>query len=166
MIRPAKISEIDDILEITRACANYMMAKGIYQWNEQYPSKLHLELDMERNELFVKTINGSIVGAIVISEHMDEEYLPVQWLTKNEKNIYIHRLCVHPKYQGEGYAQKMMSYAEDHAKKNGFVSVRLDTFSQNKRNQKFYETRGYQRLGDVHFPEQSEYAFHCYELVL
>jgi ribosomal protein S18 acetylase RimI-like enzyme len=97
---------------------------------------------------------------------MDKEYIPIQWLTANQNNIYIHRLSIHPNYQGKGHAQKLMGFAEDYAKQNGFASVRLDTFSQNKRNQKFYETRGYQKLGDIFFPKQSEHPFHCYELVL
>jgi len=59
-----------------------------------------------------------------------------------------------------------MNFAENHARKNGFTSIRLDTFSQNTANQKFYETRGYQKLGDIYFPKQSEHPFHCYELIL
>jgi len=59
-----------------------------------------------------------------------------------------------------------MNFAEKYARDNNFTSVRLDTFSQNKRNQKFYETRGYQRLGDIYFPKQSKHPFHCYELKL
>lgn len=166
MIRSAKIPEINDILEITKACTKSMIEKGIYQWNDHYPSRAAFELDVERNELYVKVKQGSIIGAIVISTHMDEEYVPVKWLTPNDGNIYIHRLCVHPIEQGNGHAQHMMQFAEDLARENGSASVRLDTFSQNKRNQKFYEARGYKRLGDVFFPMQSEYPFHCYELVL
>lgn len=97
---------------------------------------------------------------------MDKEYVPVNWLTKNENNIYIHRLAVHPKSQGKGYAQQLMGFAEDYAIENSYSSIRLDTFSQNKRNQKFYELRGYKRLGDIYFLKQSKYPFHCYELVL
>ena len=82
------------------------------------------------------------------------------------RNIYIHRLGVHPNRQGKGYAQQMMQFAENHARDNGFISVRLDTFSQNARNQRFYEKRGFQKLGDIFFPKQSEHPFHCYELVL
>jgi len=166
MIRRAKISEIDDILEITKACAQFMAQKGIHQWNEHYPSRNAFEKDVERNELYVKEKDRKIIGGIVISDFMDEEYLPIKWLTKNDRNIYIHRVCIHPKEQGKGHAQAMMDYAEDYAKKNAFSSVRLDTFSQNGRNQKFYEIRGYQKLGDVFFPKQSVHPFHCYELVL
>ena len=59
-----------------------------------------------------------------------------------------------------------MTFAENYARANQYSSVRLDTFSQNKRNQLFYETRGYHKLGDIYFPEQSDDHFHCYELVL
>ncbi len=166
MIRHAKILEIPDILLLSKACASYMISKGIYQWNEHYPSKEAFEKDIERKELYILEIDNELVGMIVISTFMDEEYLPIEWLTPNQNNNYIHRLAVHPDFQGKGYAQQLMDFAENDTKEKGFASVRLDTFSQNKRNQKFYETRGYQKLGDIFFPKQSKFPFHCYELVL
>lgn len=166
MIRHAKISEIPDILVITKACAHYMMDKGIYQWNEAYPSAEAFEKDIERNELFVLEVAKNVIGTVVVSTLMDNEYMPVKWLTPNSNNVYIHRLAIDPKFQRKGYAQKLMAFTENLARKNGFISVRLDTFSQNNRNQKFYETRGYQRLEDIYYPKQSEQPFHCYELVL
>ncbi len=166
MIRSAKISEIPEIMLITKACAEHMIKKGIHQWNEHYPHKRTFELDVARNELYVLVLEGKISGTIVISTIMDEEYIPIKWDTPNENNVYIHRLSVRPELQGKGYARKLMDYAEAHARDNGFVSVRLDTFSQNKRNQKFYEARGYKKLTDIYFPKQSTHPFHCYELVL
>jgi len=166
MIRHAKISEIKDILNITRACAAKMSDNGIFQWNENYPSESTFLNDLKRNELYVKEIKGKVIGTIVISTLMDEEYVPVQWLTPNGNSIYIHRLSVDPMYQGKGFAQELMDFGEAYSKSNGFVSVRLDTFSQNKRNQRFYEQRGYQKLDNIFFPKQSTHPFHCYELVL
>ena len=166
MIRPAKITEITNILTLTKDCAKHMIDKGIYQWNEHYPSRHAFEEDIKRNELFVLEINKEIQGTVVISTLMDDEYFPINWLTPNGNNIYIHRLSVHPKLQGQGYAQQLMAFAEQYTKDKGHVSVRLDTFSQNKRNQFFYEARGYHRLGDIYFPKQSEHPFHCYELVV
>jgi ribosomal protein S18 acetylase RimI-like enzyme len=144
-----------------------MILNGIYQWNEHYPSATAFENDIERNELYVLDEDQKVIGSIVISTQIDEEYKPVKWLVSNsKKSVYIHRLSIDPNHQGKGHAQKLMNFAENHAKENGFVSVRLDTFSQNKRNQRFYEKRGYQRLEDIFYPNQSEYPFHCYELVL
>lgn len=166
MIRLAKNLEIPHILNITKACAKSMINQGIYQWNEHYPSQEAFERDIARKELYVLEVDNKILGTIVISTYMDEEYLPIKWLTTNQRNIYIHRLAVHPEEQKKGYAQKLMDFAEDYARKEGFASVRLDTFSQNSRNNTFYQARGYQKLGDIFFPKQSEFPFHCYELIL
>ena len=165
MIEHAKISEIPEILRLTRACAQTMIANGIYQWNEHYPSKGAFENDIKREELYVLKENNLIIGTIVISNFMDEEYAPIEWLTPNENNYYVHRLSVHPERQGKGYARQLMDYAEAFAKAKKATSIRLDTFSKNQRNQRFYEARGYQRLGNIFFPKQSEHPFYCYELV-
>ena len=166
MIQPAKISQINDILSMTNACRIAMEANGIFQWTLDYPSREAFENDVLRNELFVLITDEKLKGCIVISRLMDTEYEEVSWLTPTENNYYIHRLAVHPTVQGKGYARQLMAFAEKYAKDNKAVSVRLDTFSQNKRNQKFYEQRGYVKLGDIHFPNQSEHPFHCYELIL
>jgi ribosomal protein S18 acetylase RimI-like enzyme len=166
MIRKATNKDIDSILNLTKACAKFMIDKGIYQWNEHYPSKQAFENDVFRNELYVLEIQSKIVGCIVISVFMDEEYFPIKWLTPNDNNLYIHRLAIHPKHQGKGFAQKLMDFAENFARKTQASSIRLDTFSQNKRNQIFYELRNYKQLGEIYFPKQSEFPFYCYELVL
>ena len=143
-----------------------MISKNIFQWNEFYPSKEAFLKDVKRDELYILELENNIIGCVVISTLMDDEYLPISWLSENDNNIYIHRLAIHPKHQKKGYAKKLMNYAEAYAKENNYVSVRLDTFSQNKRNQKFYESRGYKRLGDIFFPKQSNHPFYCYELIL
>ncbi|OUS01530.1 GNAT family N-acetyltransferase [Flavobacteriales bacterium 33_180_T64] len=165
MIRKATLNDIDAILEITNACATHMINQHIFQWNQHYPNSAAFEKDINRGELYVLEIKNNISGCIVISTLMDKEYYPIKWLTKNENNIYIHRLAINPQYQGQGQAQYLMSFAESFAKENAYTSVRLDTFSQNKRNQNFYDLRGYHKLGDIYFPNQSKFPFHCYELV-
>ena len=166
MIRIAKKEEIDQILEITKACAESLISQKIYQWSEVYPSKEAFEKDIKRNELYVIIKKEEIVGCITITPEIDEEYILINWLTPNKNNLYVHRLAVHPKYQGKGFAQKLMDFTETFAIKNKFKSIRLDTFSKNKRNQKFYELRGYQKLGNCNFPNQSKDPFYCYEMVL
>ena len=166
MIRKAEEIDIEPIISMTKACAKTMVAKGIYQWNEHYPNTNAFINDIKRDELYALEIASQVVGCIVISTYMDKEYAPIKWLTKNGTHIYIHRLTIHPEIQGKGYAQNLMAFAEQFAIETNYSSIRLDTFSQNKRNQKFYELRGYKQLDDIYFPKQSEYPFHCYELVL
>ena len=166
MIRKAEKTDIKSLINITKSCAKSMIGKGIFQWNKHYPSQSVFINDLDRQELYVLEVNYKIIGCIVISTFIDEEYVPVKWLTPNKNNIYIHRLAIHPNLQGKGYAQQLMTFAEQLAIENNYSSIRLDTFSQNKRNQKFYELRGYKKLEDIYFPKQSNFPFHCYELIL
>ena len=163
MIRIAKLAEIEQTMEITRACANKMTSEGIFQWNNFYPNKEAFQKDVSRNELYVLLIESHIIGCIVISSEKDPEYSEIDWLNIDTTHYYIHRLAIHPDFQKMGYAKKLMDFAEALAMKNKIASIRLDTFSKNHRNQKFYETRGYSRLGNIFFPSQSEHPFYCYE---
>jgi len=163
MIRLAKKEEILKLLAITRSCAAEMISRKIFQWNDQYPSKTAFENDLKRKELYVITSEENIIGCIVLTPKMDEEYLPIKWLTPNKNNLYVHRLAIHPDFQGKDFAQKLMNFAEAFAIKNNYSSIRLDTFSKNARNQKFYELRGYKKLDKIYFPKQSKFPFYCYE---
>ncbi|MFT4699277.1 MAG: ribosomal protein S18 acetylase RimI-like enzyme [Flavobacteriaceae bacterium] len=166
MIRLAEIEEIPEILSVTKACANHMISNKIFQWNEGYPSQSAFENDILRNELYVFLLNENLIGTLVLTPKMDEEYIPIKWRTQSKNNLYIHRLSIHPKHQGKGFAQQLMDFAESFAIENNYSSIRLDTFSKNLRNQKFYELRDYIKTGIVFFPNQSSAPFYCYEKVL
>ncbi|MBZ9629610.1 GNAT family N-acetyltransferase [Salegentibacter sp. LM13S] len=164
MIRKANLEDLNEIKKLTEACAEALQQQNIHQWNEHYPSREKLQNDIQREELFVYEIEEDrIIAIMVLTPKMDAVYENIQWLTETDKNLYIHRLATHPKFWGKGYARKMMDFAEEFAKNQNSTSIRLDTFSKNIRNLKFYENRGYERLGDVYFPHKNEYPFHCYE---
>jgi len=167
MIREATVNDLDAILKITKSCAKKLVSKNIFQWNEYYPNRNVFENDLYNKWLYVTVKENKVIGSVCVSDLIDDEYATVKWLTpNNNNNIYIHRLAVDPDYQGVGYAQKMMSFAEEFAKKNKYKSIRLDTFSKNMKNQKFYKQRSYKKLGEIFFPNQSMYPFYCYELLL
>jgi ribosomal protein S18 acetylase RimI-like enzyme len=165
-IKKATKEDLEELYSITKSCSKHMIEKGIFQWNEWYPSKEVLQKDIDLQQLWKLVDTNIIVGIIVLTEIEDAAYKKVQWSAKNTKNVYIHRLAVLPDFQGKGYAQKLMNFAENYAKENKYDSIRLDTFSQNPKIQKFYEKRKYERLKSIYFPNQSEHPFYCYELVL
>jgi ribosomal protein S18 acetylase RimI-like enzyme len=165
-IRLATNKDINRIIEITNACAKHMISQNIFQWNEQYPNKEIFNQDVLNECLFVLVENNSVIGCLCISNEMDEVYKNVKWLTKNKKNIYLHRLAVHPTFQGKGYAISLMNYAERFTLKNGYESIRLDTFSGNPKNNKFYKLQGYTKLEKIFFRKQSHLPFYCYEKII
>ena len=166
MIRKATLKDLDAILKITKSCAEEMISKNIFQWNDSYPNRKAFENDIHNDRLYVREEKRKIIGSICVSDFMDEEYISVKWLSTNNNNIYIHRLAVDPTSQGQGFGQDMMNFAENFAKRKNYQSIRLDTFSMNVRNQRFYKQRGYRRLGSIFFPNQSKEPFYCYELIL
>lgn len=165
-IEKASERDLGNIFALTKSCAKLLISQGIFQWNEHYPSKEVLLNDIKLKQIWKCVINNKLVGIIVLTEVEDEDYKRVKWLTNNQNNLYVHRLAIHPDYQGEGYARKLMGFAEQYAVDKKYNSIRLDTFSQNKRNQRFYEKRNYVKLSEIFLPNQSEFPFYCYEKVL
>ena len=166
LIEKAIINDVEKLYNITKNCAKHLIDQGIFQWNDLYPSKDVLKLDIALQQIWKLVNNNCIIGVVVLSEIKDDEYKNVKWLTSRNRNLYIHRLAVDPNFQRKGYAQKLMNFAENYAKKHHFNSIRLDTFSQNKRNQNFYEKRNYEKLESIYFPKQSTHPFYCYEKIL
>ena len=97
MIRPAVKTDLPKIIQITQACAKHLCEMGIFQWNENYPSLEAFEKDLSNEELFVLEIEGDVIGAIVISTRKDDVYEPIDWLTADSTNGYLHRLWVSAK---------------------------------------------------------------------
>ena len=167
MISKGLASEIDSIIALTKACGENLRDNGIDQWDENYPDLKSIENDIITQTLFTYKVKNKIVGIVVLNEIQDEEYKEIDWITpKDSKNIIIHRLAVLPNYQGRGIAKKIMDFAEEFAIKNKYDSVRLDTFSQNPRNQKFYLNRGYHKLGTVYLKYKKDYPYICYEILI
>ncbi|MCR9174052.1 MAG: GNAT family N-acetyltransferase [bacterium] len=167
MISRGKPEELEAILELTRACGRHMRENGIDQWDENYPNLESLSRDIASETLFAYRENGEILGIIVLNETQDPEYAEVNWSTQeSDRNIVVHRLAVSPQHQGKGIARKIMDFAEGWARENGFDAIRLDTYSQNPRNQRFYKKRGYTELGSVYLSYKKEHPYFCYELLL
>lgn len=167
MIRLADIKEADRIVNICKRCGLFLRKNGIDQWDENYPRIEIIQEDIENQTLFVYTENEKILGLVVLNENQDEEYSEINWLTDSaSRNIVVHRLAVDPEQQGKGIARKLMDFAELYAVEKEYNSIRLDTFSQNKRNQRFYSNREYTNLGPVFLKYKKEHPYFCYEKLI
>lgn len=166
-IRLAKLSEVDELVRLTLSCGEHLRTLGISQWSADYPNKEIISADISKKQLFVLTENSVPQAIVVLNEVSDPEYADVKWLTpKTSKNLFVHRLATNPKSQGKGYARKLMDFAENYARENNYDSIRLDTFSQNLRNQKFYDARGYHNLGELWLSYKNDFPYIAYELIV
>ncbi len=161
-IEKATISQLDNIFQIFKDCRVKMESEGIFQWTEHYPAIEIIANDIRDGYLYCLNKSEETVGVINISDIQEQEYKSVHWQNNDGKILVIHRLAVHPKFQKQGFAKKLMDFAEDYAVRNHYSSVRLDAFSGNDIVLRFYENSGYQKRGAVFFPGR-ELPFYCYE---
>ncbi|MNO34931.1 putative acetyltransferase [compost metagenome] len=164
-IRRARKDEIDEIMKLIAKCVQVMQAGGSDQWDEHYPNREIISLDIERGSLWVCEENNAVAGILVLDEHQSEQYEEIEWTETQGPHLIMHRLAVHPEVQGKGIARRLSTYAEEYARQNGYSSIRLDTYAKNTRALALYPKLGYDRRGEVSFPGRTA-KFPVFEKVL
>lgn len=156
-LKTAQPGDIETVAAIFRRAIIDMDAKGIFQWDEIYPSKADLRGDIDNKEMFLICNDELIVGVVVLNNRLDEEYAQGDWFF--EEPAAVHRLCIDPVCQQKGYGRQAIGLAEVSLKERGFQSVRLDAFSQNPYALRLYESLGYRRAGEVHYRKGLFYLY-------
>ena len=163
-IRIAKENDLNKVMEIVKLCTQNLINKKIFQWNDNYPNLNIFKEDILKENLYVLIDkNENIIGCVSISYEMDDFYKKINWISQNKNNLYVHRLAIHPYFQNQGNGKRIMKFIEKKAILEKCYSIRLDTFSINKQNNEFYKKIGFCKLGEIFFPNQSEFPFNCYE---
>lgn len=160
IIRKAQFEDIPIIMELIKATISDMEKQGVHQWDEVYPDEAVIRKDISEKSLYVFIEDNKIKGIIVLNENQDKEYQDLQWEYDSGNQLVIHRLCVHPIFQGQGVAKKLIQFAEEVAKEDNYEAIRLDSFVKNLWACKLYEKAGYKRVGTVNFRKG---PFYCYE---
>lgn len=145
----AQEADLNEIFALFRAAIAEMERQEIYQWDEVYPDRDILRLDIIARQLFVGKINSEIVCAYVLNTDCDAEYQFGEWKYQQEYARIVHRLCVHPNYQRCGVARNTMLHIERQARNLGARSIRLDAFTLNPYALRLYERLGYNPVGTV-----------------
>jgi ribosomal protein S18 acetylase RimI-like enzyme len=156
--------DIPVIMELIRAAIKAMHADGLYQWNDEYPNLEIITGDFNAGSLYKITASKTIAGVIVLNDQYVPQYNELKWETDDPRPLIVHRLCIHPDFQGQGLAKKLMLYTEEYAVKSGFRTIRLDTSTVNLTALGLYERLGYRRAGIISF--RPGFMFQCFEKVL
>ncbi|MDB5085248.1 MAG: acetyltransferase [Bacilli bacterium] len=158
----AEITHLDSLNEIYSTVVHHLRSNKVFQWDSQYPNRNIIKSDLENGSLYGIVDNSYFVGAMVLNDEQETEYEKIQWENNVGKIMVIHRLVVHPTYQGMGVGKKLLCYAETLAYDNSYKSIRLDAYSGNPAALRLYDRHGYQLRGEVFFPRR-ELPFFCYE---
>lgn len=139
--------DLDEIGFLIRKAIEHMEQQGIYQWDEFYPTQEDFLYDIDNNTLYVACEDDKIIAIYVISQECADDYYEWKWENPDDSAYIIHRFCVSPDYQNRGIGSKVLSHIEEQIKSMGYLSIRLDVFSENPYALKLYEKNGYEKRG-------------------
>ncbi|MBD5429116.1 GNAT family N-acetyltransferase [Lactobacillus sp.] len=166
-LRQANAEDFDQIMTILKDGANQLAERGVDQWQGDYPSSDQIKEDIENGYAFLAVSqDGETVGAISIVEAPDHSYdkLDGEWLLDTQKYVVIHRVAIHSKHAGHGYATKLLQGVIDYIRDNrtDIDSIRIDTHEDNKAMQHLIDKMGFKRVGQlngVYRPKEISYVY-------
>jgi len=163
VIVKADLADLESIVRTARECVIDLRAKGIAQWNDEYPREDILIQDVEKGNLWLVNDSRRGLAMIVLNEDQDDEWGSVTWSSGHVKPLVAHRLMVAPEFQGRGIARMLMDFALDRAASRGHDVIRFDVYSGNPELVATYERMGCMKRGEVFFIGR-DLPFYCYEL--
>lgn len=156
--RQAKISDLDQIVEIIELSKKYLKETKVDQWQDGYPAKEDLRRDIESGSSYVLTNKDEIVATTVISLDGESTYNSIfngEWIT-NEDYIVMHRVAVHDKYKGKGIFKELIKEAEVLALNKGISSIKIDTHRDNISMQRAIVKNDFKKCGIIYLEDGSE----------
>lgn len=156
--RQAKISDLDQIVEIIELSKKYLKETKVDQWQDGYPAKEDLRRDIESGNSYVLTNKDEIVATTVISLDGESTYNSIfngEWIS-NEDYIVMHRVAVHDKYKGKGIFKELIKETESLALNNGISSIKIDTHRDNISMQRAVVKNDFKKCGIIYLEDGSE----------
>ncbi len=156
--RQAKISDLDQIVEIIELSKKYLKETKVDQWQDGYPAKEDLRRDIESGNSYVLTNKEEIVATTVISLDGESTYNSIfngEWIT-NEDYIVMHRVAVHDKYKEKGIFKELIKEAEILALNKGISSIKIDTHRDNISMQRAVVKNNFEKCGIIYLEDGSE----------
>ena len=165
IIKIAKISDIESIMNMYDSCVRGMINEGINQWDNEYPNRDIIKNDIKAETYYVALLKNKVIAGVNIDQKQDNQYLDVKWKDKTNSFLVVHRLAVSKNWWGKGIGRLLMLYAEDLVIQKKLKSIRLDTYSENPLAISFYKKLGYEELGAINLkPNKKEY--YCFEKII
>ncbi|MBD3920416.1 GNAT family N-acetyltransferase [Paenibacillus sp. PR3] len=140
------------VLSLFRIVTKDLQGRGIRQWDRFYPNRWIIGSDIKRHNMFGIRMDGRVVAAVVVDANQSDKYKSLAWSDRDGTPSCIHRLVVHPEYQGRGLGKQLLQYAEALAKQQGSSSIRLDVYKGNPSAVNMYSRANYKQVGEVKYP--------------
>ena len=139
-----------------------MNQKGFKHWNSVCPGPDIIRDDLTKSSIYLVKDKNVCKGMVTLDSVEPEDYKGIQWTFSSRKPLFLHRLAVHPNWQGHGIANMLLNFAEEVAVKNGFDALKIDVNSSSIHARKLCKKQMFNETGHFFSPFQQE-PFVCYD---
>jgi GNAT superfamily N-acetyltransferase len=161
-ITQAKPIELIEILYLLKVCILDMHLKGLKHWNSASPDTDQIQHDLQNGFIYLVKDKGVCKGMVTLNDKEPEDYKQLSFPKDKSRFFYLHRMVVHPKWQGMGIAKLMMEFAHKLAREKGFDCLRLDIFTPSEAARRLCERQNFKEVGSF-LTTYQKIPFICYE---
>jgi GNAT superfamily N-acetyltransferase len=146
-IQVAEARHLEEIVSIIRQTSKWLKAKGINQWNENFPIT-RLEAEVSNGELFVVLDKSKkVIGTLSLSNSEGE-----LWPNDGLSAIYLNRLAISREYAGLNLGVRIIDWVKEYSKRKGLNRLRLNCDKTNPFLPHFYHGCGFHCIGESFYP--------------
>jgi GNAT superfamily N-acetyltransferase len=159
-IRHTTKQDVDAVMNIIEEARRTIAALGIDQWQNGTPNRAMIEEDVALAQgRCIVDDDTCIVGTFALifdGEPTYDRIFDGSWLTKDKDGegkyayLAIHRVAISVVNRGSGISTRLLEYAADTARANGFKSLRIDTHRGNVVMRRMLEKHGFVHCGTIH----------------
>lgn len=151
--RLISVDELPEVMKLFESVRERLAERGLDLWQHGYPDEALLKSDIERGTMWGVGPTEDLMAVVTLDHVASPQYNEVKWGWESKHPLIIHRLGVERSKQSMGYGSYLLAFCEDFAVRKGCDAIRLDTYTDNRRNMRFYLGRGYRQVeGEMRFP--------------
>ncbi|GGN28287.1 GNAT family N-acetyltransferase [Streptomyces fuscichromogenes] len=141
--RRATPSDARTLVRLRDSAALWQLARGIDQWKPGEKDETHFRTRMRKGEVWLAHAGSHLAGACEL--WWDD---PAAWGPRPADAGYLHRLMTTPHTAPPGTGRHLLAHAESRITATGRPYARLDCLASNPRLRAYYESAGYQVVGE------------------
>jgi protein-tyrosine phosphatase len=151
LIRRAQTEDAPAIVALREAAAQWLLARGIAQWQSGEVSAQDVHGWLATGRLYVAEQAGHLVGVVRVAWSDPAVWGPVEADPRSDDAGYIHALIAARSVAGQGVGRDLLRHAETVIAATGRPLARLDCVASNAALIGYYSLGGYTVVGHHEF---------------
>lgn len=146
---PASPESLHLVLDLLNASAQWLVSKGIHQWQSPLPATFitFLQDEVRAGRVFLATAEQG--DSPVATFRITQQDMP-RWRDDGRANaLYVYSLAIRDSMHGLGIGAQVLNAIRDMAAQQGRAWLRLDCWARNHRLQAYYASLGFLQAGEV-----------------